>query len=438
MQLSFHQSAAYLRALLGGNQSGKTYCGCADIAYTIGKVHPYRPNYIGPVFARDCCVSFGAIKSILIPTYKRLLPRKSCNLGWQTFEGKPAVWPGLRGGAWDKAFSAQDMVLHLEDGSFIEFKSYEQGREAMQGAQRHIIRHDEEPPEDIFEENLARQITLQANILFTLTPLNYSQWLYARIYERAVQDGKTACFFMDSYSNPYANPEVLETLEENCLDPAIRAARIHGHFTFLSGRVYKEYGEHNLCDPFPIPRSWRLVLCIDPHLDKATGVNIAAESPDGKLYIIAEGDFEGDVEEVAQQIIVLCCGRHIDTWLIDPSARAAAKIHGKGRLIDAFREFFPRLLEADNDRESGWNAVRRIVKNDPVTGPKLKVFRTCPITHHQMKNYMWKRPPASGEDRRKPEVHKKNDEHPDNIRYITKAMAPVIGEQFEGWSVGGL
>ena len=66
-----------------------------------------------------------AIQAVLIPTYKKLLPRGEAKLSGLTFEGKQRRWPGLEGGIWRKAWSDLDKMVHLADGSFIEFKSYE-------------------------------------------------------------------------------------------------------------------------------------------------------------------------------------------------------------------------------------------------------------------------------------------------------------------------
>jgi phage terminase large subunit-like protein len=449
-QLELHRaSGAEIRAYFGGNRSGKTFWGCCEIAWTVGKCHPFRANFALPVFARDCCVSFSTIKSVLIPTYQALLPRRRCELTWQTpqgkiiplktFEGKPAIWPGLRGGSWKTAWSEQDKTLYMDekDGGFIEFKSYEQGREAFQGATRQIIRQDEEPPKDINGENQARQLTCQPNMLYTLTPLNYSQWLYGDVYEKAAVDERVKCVVSSSNENPYVTREALERLADSVTDDAERAARLHGEFTWLSGRVWKEYGDHNLCDPFHAPDWWHKSIIIDPHPDKPTAVNMIVEDGQGRLFVTREADFTGDVKEICNQIGIMCGGQNIDLWLVDPSSRQATAIHGKGRLIDEFRKYIPLLQEANNNRELGWDAVRQRVKNSP-NGPRLFVSRDCPITHHQMKNYMWKKPPASGEDRTKPDVHKKNDDHPDCVRYRVMAGSNFDdGNMFTGWGTRG-
>lgn len=435
-QKLFHSSQAKTRGLFGGNQSGKTYAGCNEIAWTVGKVHPFRPNGIGPVFARDCCVNFGTITAVLIPTYKSILPRERTPLKGLTFEGKPRIWPGMRGGAWKTAWSKDDKMLHLADGSFIEFKSYEQGREAFQGPPRHVIREDEEAPYDIHSENLVRMITTGRNFLMTMTPLNYSQWIFAEVYEAAAYRDDVEVFMMSSRDNKFADQEELDALEKDLTDPVIRAARLHGEFTYSQGRVWKEYGDHNLIDPFQVPRDWHKSIVIDPHLEKPTAVNWMAEDHNDKLYVYREGDFKGTVGEICDQIKLESAGEQIDMVLIDPSSRQSTAIHGKGKLVDEFRKHLPGVMLANNNREIGLEAVAKRVKDYPGGGPKLFVTRNCPVTHFQMRNHSWKPPLASGESRGRPEVVKKNDDHCDCVRYRCLASYSRSNASFNGFRIG--
>lgn len=438
-QEAFHRSWAKKRALFGGNQSGKTVAGGHEIAMAIGKVHPYRPNYVGQVFARDLCVDFGVLKSVHIPLYRSLLPRHACELAGETFEGKKRYWPGLRGETWDSAWSNDERIIYLADGSFIEFKSYEQylkNPDSLAGPPRHVIRFDEEPPLGAFNECVARQVTTGQNLIFTMTPLNYSQWIHGQIYEASASSPDVDVFMMSSQENPYADPGVLEAMMTDITDPAERAARLHGELTFLQGRVWKEYGDHNLIDPFQVPRDWHKSIVIDPHPEKPTAVNWFAEDHEGRLYVYREGDFSGDVQQISDRIKVESAGEYVDLVLIDPSSRQSAKIRGKGSLVGEFRKFFPGVIEANNNREVGWEAVRKLVRNYPGSGPKFFVTRNCPVTDFQMKNYSWKPPMKSGESRSKPEVVKRMEDHCDCIRYRCVAQYANTGSDFKGFNIG--
>jgi len=263
--------------------------------------------------------------------------------------------------------------------------------------------------------------------------------LYQRYIESATNP-TIACFQGDLIEIPGMTEEHIRELEKQYEDPAERAARVHGEFTFQEGRVWKEYGDHNLIDPFPIPRDWPIYVILDPHPEKATGVLAVAENPQGIGYVFWEDEIKGDVHYICERIKAGLAGKYVTTWLIDPSSRQSAGIYGKGRLIDEFRVDIPQVLEANNDRELGWEAVRKRVKNNPPAGPKLFIFRSCPKTHFQMQNYSWKPPMASGEHRNKPEVVKRNDELCDCIRYycMHTRMAQLGGESFDGFQIGML
>lgn len=436
-QLAFHKSQAKIRGIFAGNQFGKSMAGAIDLIWTMGKVHPYRKNYVGPVYARDCCVTFSVMQSVLIPTYRRLLPRKPCLInGLQ--------WPGLLDGDFDKAWDSEGRSIHLADGSFVEFKSYDQPTAVFAGPPRHFIRMDEEPPEAIYNENQARQITTGVNLVFTMTPLNYSQWLFADIYQRAAKDPDVECFKGPTSENRFADPAVLKSMEEKISDPIERAARLYGDFTFSAGRVWKEYGEHNACDPILIPKHWRQTLIIDPHPEKACGVNVIALDPEKlQAYVVYEADIAGEVDEICDKIKADLGGFNITRQITDPSALQKASTRGQGSLYDMFRTVrnFPCLQLAENDRNLGLEEVRKWVKDRP-TGPRLRVFRSCPTTHFQLSNYSWKPPLASGETRGKPEVVKKNDEHCDNIRYWAMdnrfTSWDIATDEFEGFSIRAL
>lgn len=63
-------------------------------------------------------------------------------------------------------------VRHVSEGeSTLTFKSYEQGRESFQGAEKHVIWLDEECPKDIYVECLMRTMTTNGLVLLTFTPL---------------------------------------------------------------------------------------------------------------------------------------------------------------------------------------------------------------------------------------------------------------------------
>lgn len=63
-------------------------------------------------------------------------------------------------------------VRHASGGeSVLTLKSYEQGRESFQGAEKHVIWLDEECPKPIYTECLIRTMTTNGLLILTFTPL---------------------------------------------------------------------------------------------------------------------------------------------------------------------------------------------------------------------------------------------------------------------------
>ena len=439
--LRFHKSQAEIRVLSGPNQSGKSWSGSMEMAMTAGKVHPYRPNYIGAVWARDCCVDFTVLSSVLVPTYKRILPRKKCILPGVTFEGKERFWPGLRGGSFESAYDKIGHTIYLDDGSFIEFKTYAQGkqdRDSFAGPPRHIIRHDEEPPQALFNENQARQLTTGVNILFSMTPLRYSQWLYADIYLKSkIPGSKIEEFTLSLFDNPYISPEVIESMDRNITDPAERAARLFGEWTYPTGLVYQDYGDKNYIDYFNPPEDWHRSVVIDPHPATPTAVNWFAEDKAGRLFSYREADLRGDIEQVCTEINARSEGEHIDMYMIDPAVKGQKSSWGRDTVFVDFRKHFPGILLASNNVERGIDLVRKRIKSPSDSeGPSLFIMKSCPVTDAQMRGYSWKPPLMSGEDRTKAQVVKRDDHHPDNLRYRCGYTNGGLRSMFNGFNVG--
>ncbi len=63
-------------------------------------------------------------------------------------------------------------VRHISGGiSYIGFKSYDQKRKSFQGTAKHWILNDEEPPMDVYTEEIIRLMTTKGVTLNTFTPL---------------------------------------------------------------------------------------------------------------------------------------------------------------------------------------------------------------------------------------------------------------------------
>ncbi len=165
-QLAFHKALNTITQYIGGNRSGKTTGGVVeDIWYAKGE-HPYKRIPEAPNAIRVCTVDFNyGFEKIIKPEMARWIP--------------PSL---LINGSWEDSFKKEPPVLNFSNGSFIEFMSYEQKVESFAGTSRDLIHHDEEPPQNIYKENLMRIIDCHGRMTITMTPVEGMTWTYENIY----------------------------------------------------------------------------------------------------------------------------------------------------------------------------------------------------------------------------------------------------------------
>lgn len=146
-----------------GNRVGKTEWGAQEVTrYLLGE-HPYR-NILNPVEIWCACPSYDQQKETTQKKLANYLPKQ--RIADITYV-KKNTWGEVR----------------LDNGSVINFKSYEQGREKFQGTGKRLIWFDEEPPHDIWEECFVRaEAGIPLDIILTLTPINGMTWVYDDIY----------------------------------------------------------------------------------------------------------------------------------------------------------------------------------------------------------------------------------------------------------------
>lgn len=410
-QLKMHKSQARIRAAFAGNRWGKTYAMAMELFYHVSKTHPYwKPLATGPVKARACCVDYPTLeKSMIEDTFHILVPRRY-----------------LKGGSWDTAWNDKKKVLRFTHqppiyGGFIEFLSYEQKTEAFAGVARHIIWEDEEAPEPIHRENMARLSTTKGIMVMTLTPIKPSLWIVSEIYEKAETDKNIEIFEGVATENPYVDKDTIDMMLSQINDPVEREARLSGKFTWYAGKIYPEYGELHYVDPFVPPDDWDLVLAMDPHDTKPTAMIYGFWSPMGDFYIMGEKWLDGGWEYICNEIKMGCEGRVSAVDLIDPSSDRDPKIHETESIYIKFQEYFPDIIKWISKPGSVWNGiqdVKTLMKKNKLTNlPKLFVCaKNCPMTDWQLKHYGLKPPSAADQYRYDPKPIKIKDDFCDCVR----------------------
>jgi phage terminase large subunit-like protein len=241
----FHRSDNYIRLYIGGNRAGKTHGGVMEDLWWATNTHPYIETPEPPVYIRVVVVDFPrGFNDIMFPKFKELTNKED-----------------LKGGSWDKAWSETLRVLSFENGSQIQFMSYEQELDKFAGASKHLIHFDEEPPKHIYNECAARVIDTKGKIFLTMTPVNGMTWVYEDIYEptKEANDSEvliektqdigevfssksrdTTVIEVGSNENPHLSSDALVRYFST-LDEEERIARSKGTFVAAGGKVFKDF-----------------------------------------------------------------------------------------------------------------------------------------------------------------------------------------------------
>lgn len=263
------------RLYIGGNRSGKTVAGVVeDIRYLKGE-HPYRKVPDAPVRGRVVGVDFASgIDKILLPQFAQWVPKSL-----------------LINGSWDDSYSKERRVLSLENGSFVEFMSYDQDLQKFAGTSRHFVHFDEEPPELVYDECRARLVDTNGDWWMTLTPVEGMEYIYEQVYlpgkEGHPQFGVVEVEMSD---NPYLEKEAVEEYLSS-LTPEQRAIREKGQFIQVGGAVFKDFNRATHTIPpseFKLTPKHRIYVSIDYGWRDPTAILWHAVAPNGTIVTFAE------------------------------------------------------------------------------------------------------------------------------------------------------
>lgn len=186
----------------------------------------------------------------------------------------------------------------------IFFLSYDSPRSKWQGAGVDGIALDEEMPEDIVKECLARIVTTRGWILLTFTPVSGVGWWYDAIFKPAMEgtnkwwgfqaslaefdEANEAEFNVGESLVPHLTREQIIEFASEYPDQDERMIRVFGAVKGRTGLVYKGFRRRIHWVPrFRIPPDYELWGAIDPGYH-GFAASIAAISPQNRIYWVQE------------------------------------------------------------------------------------------------------------------------------------------------------
>lgn len=447
-QVVFHQSEKKKKLYIGGNRSGKTYGGVAEGIWRATCRHPYRTdlNEIGPNRGRVAAVDFvNGVEKFIFPLYKQLL--------------YPSA---IRGGAWETAYDKVTRTLWFENGSFIEFMSYDQDLDKFAGTSRHWVHFDEEPPQTIYVECMARLIDTDGDFWITMTPVEGMTWVHDDLYEKNVNnpEGVVEVIEINTLENPYLNQGAIESFIDSISEEE-KDARVGGQFVRMGGRIYKNFdptigSTHVLANTIEDPKNylkdWLWIMCLDHGLKNPTAVEWIAINENGFGVVFDEWyKNEMTIEQHSKAIIdkIRLHGRRPDIMVADPSIQNRSAVTMTS-IHEEYNKYGLNFILGNNDVKAGIIRVKKyfnmheyvgrrdhplfVDKNDAAVNkfPRLRVDPRCVNLISEAKKYRWKvyrDKRLQFENNPYDEPQKKDDHALDALRYGLMTQPDLFAEQ---------
>lgn len=423
-----------VRFYVGGNRSGKTVGGIIEDIWWVTKKHPYidvGAIYPEPIRGRICTTDFvNGGEGIIIPALKRWCPASE-----------------FRGGSWEAAWDAEERTVHFVNDGFIELRSYDQQLDKHAGTSRHFVHFDEEPPEDIFNENMARLTDTGGRCWFTMTPVEGMTWTFDRLYEPGVKGESAFSTLIVEASlrdNPWIDPEEIAILEA-IYDEDEANVRIGGSYVAKTGLIYPEFSRdihvirhHNF--ELPDLSNSVIIASLDHGHINPTAWLWHALMPTGRLLTFWEWYHAGFVvSEHAGKVLEINAkiGREPDYYVGDPSIRNTDPIT-RTSILEEYAKY-GILINASpglNERQAGIDRVKAFMRpiwTDGITGEKRSfwaVYERCEKLIWELGRYRWAEWAMKGsarEHNKKEEPRKKDDHACDSLRYCIMSQ-PNFGE----------
>lgn len=430
-QLLFHKDPHHDRLYIGGNRSGKSLGSTIEAIWWLTGTHPYRRTPDTPVRGRVVAVDFlNGVDKIILPLYKQWLPKSY-----------------LINGSWEQSYSKERHVLTLNNGSFVEFMSQDQDLDKFAGSSRHFIHFDEECPQSIFKECLARLVDTGGVWWMSQTPVEGMEWIYDEIYQPA-KEGKKDIGIVEAQitDNPSLTKEAIDRFLD-MLPPEERDVRAKGQYVHLGGSVFPDFSPLTHCIPKGqfVPQSEdRIIRTMDSGFTNPTVWLWLAVSSDGTITVFREHyQAKLTVEEHAK--IVNQITKEIESqygcevWLTtgDPAIKQT-KEHTGTSILQEYQKhgIYISVDTIPRDRRIGLQKIQQYMRMNPKTKrPWLQITDDCPHLIAELPKLKWKRwasAKVAEQNNRQEDIRDKDNHCYDALKYAMTFMDDLTPEQLSG------
>lgn len=278
-QIAFFRAGAQARERLlrAGNQLGKTSAAAYELALHL--TGDYPRHWSGYRFAAPITAWVG---SETLEAARQSVQARLFGEGAEAgFLARREIPWRLRG---SQGLIEAIQVRHQSGGtSWLSFKSYAQGRSRWQGATLDLLWFDEEPPEALYWEGLARITARAGRLMLTFTP---RQGRTALVERFAGDDSARQLITLDLAQATHLS-EARRAALLAAYEPDERAVRAHGQPRLSAGRVFPLTREAIACAPPALEPHWAQLGALDFGWDHPTAaVHLLHDRDQDRVYVV--------------------------------------------------------------------------------------------------------------------------------------------------------
>lgn len=278
--------------------------------------------------------------------------------------------------------------IELKSGWVLEFKSWEQGRDAFQARSIGFAWFDEQFPRDVFDETFARTRDYNSPILATLTPIEPDEYLQEK-YEQPPEDWEFFELDLEEQRESrggHVSDEWIDAFIRNTPEQ-FRDVRVRGKFAGFEGAVFKYFRrDSHVIEPFYGNRppmggqcflgiDWGFnnpFVCLWMHRDHDGAWTIYDEHYQSQQFLEYHAKKIHQRPKPDQGIARV--------WADTEDAEARAVMSVKHGIV---------TNGANKDINAGIEEVDRLMMPSANGKPRIRVTRNCTNTIRELFNYRW-------------------------------------------------
>lgn len=426
----FHNLPQPDRLYIGGNRSGKSLGSTIEAIWWLTHSHPYRKTPEGPIRGRVVAVDFlNGVDKIILPLYKQWLPKSY-----------------LINGSWADSYSRERHVLTLSNGSFVEFMSQDQDLDKFAGSSRHFVHFDEECPQTVFRECLARLVDTNGVWWMSQTPVQGMEWIFDDIYVPA-KEGKKPIGIVEAEmaDNPTLSREAIDKFLD-MLPEEERIIRSKGQYVHLGGAVFSDFAPQTHCIPkgtFKPTPDHRIIRTMDSgYTNPTVWLWLAVDEYNNvtvfKEHYAAKKTVEEHAEIVNQMTRDMEREFGCSVWLTtgDPAIKQTKEQTGTSVQQEYQKHgIYIAVDMIPRDRRIGLERIRQyLTPNKRSNRPYLMFTDDCPHLIAEIPKLKWKKwasPKIAEQNNKLEDIRDKDNHCYDALKYAMTFMDDLAPSKFE-------